>query len=154
MTTAGLEALYNAKILDFAGNIPHIGRLDAPDATATEHSRLCGSTITVDLVMEDGVVTDFAQEVRACAIGQAAASIMARNIIGATSAELRAVRDATRAMLKEGGPPPSGRFAELAFLEPVRDYPARHPATMLAFDAVVAAIEQIEKRKMPAGVAS
>ncbi|MCB1441305.1 MAG: iron-sulfur cluster assembly scaffold protein, partial [Nitratireductor sp.] len=142
--TAGLEALYNSKILDFAGNIPRIGRLEAPDATATEHSRLCGSTITIDLVMEDGVVTDFAHDVKACAIGQAAASIMARHIIGATSEELRAVRDTMRAMLKEGGPPPTGRFAELQFLEPVRDYPARHPATMLTFDAVADAIDQIE----------
>ncbi len=151
---AGLESLYNGKVLEFAGNIPHIGRLASPDATATEHSRLCGSTIIVDLLVTEGVVTDFAQEVRACAIGQAAASILARDIVGATSAELRDVRAAMRAMLTQGGPPPSGRFSELKFLEPVRDYPARHPATMLAFDAVVAALNEIEKRKTPADGAS
>jgi NifU-like protein involved in Fe-S cluster formation len=151
---AGIEQLYNSRILEFAGNIPRIGRLEAPDATATEHSRLCGSTVTVDLTMEDGVVTDFAHDVRACAIGQAAASIMARHIIGATREELLAVRETMQAMLKEGGPPPEGRFGELRFLEPVRDYRARHPATMLTFDAVVAAINQIDAARAPANADS
>ncbi len=104
-----IDDVYNAKILGFAGNIARIGRLKAPDATATAHSKLCGSTVTVDLKMADGVVTDFAHEVRACALGQASSSIMARNIIGATAEELRAVRETMRRMLKENGPPPEGR---------------------------------------------
>jgi NifU-like protein involved in Fe-S cluster formation len=141
-----LDDIYNARILEFAGNIPRIGRLAAPDATATAHSRLCGSTVTVDLKMENGVVTDFAHDVKACALGQASSSIMARHIVGATADELRQVRETMRRMLKENGPPPEGRFADLRFLEPVRDYKARHASTMLTFDAVVDAIGQIEAR--------
>ena len=139
--------IYNHRILDLAGNIPRQGRLAAPTATATAHSKLCGSTVVVDLVMTDGQVVDFAQDVKACALGQAAASIMARHVIGATGPELRALRDQVRAMLKENGPPPEGRFADLKFLEPVRDYKARHASTMLTFDAVVDAIGQIEAKR-------
>jgi len=142
-----IDDIYNAKILGFAGNIARIGRLEAPDATATAHSKLCGSTVTVDLKMADGVVTDFAHEVRACALGQASSSIMARNVIGATAEELRAVRETMRRMLKENGAPPEGRFADLKYLEPVRDYKARHASTMLTFDAVVDCIDQIEKKQ-------
>ena len=104
--------IYNHRILDLAGNIPRQGRLAAPDATATAHSKLCGSTVVVDLVMTDGQVVDFAQDVKACALGQAAASIMARHVIGATGPELRALRDQVRAMLKENGPPPQGKWAD------------------------------------------
>ncbi len=139
-----LDDIYNAKILDFAGNIPRIGRLADPDATARAHSRLCGSTVTVDLKMADGRVSDFAHDVKACALGQASSSIMARNVIGSTPEELRQVRDAMFKMLKEGGPPPDGRWSDLKFLEPVRDYRARHASTMLTFDAVVDAVGQIE----------
>lgn len=139
-----LDDIYNARILDFAGNIPRLGRLEAPDATAKAHSKLCGSTVLVDLKLQDGVVTDFAQDVKACALGQAAASIMARTIIGATSSELRQLRQTVTAMLKDNGPPPEGRFAEFRFLEPVRDYKARHASTLLTFDAVVDALDQIE----------
>ena len=142
-----MDDVYNAKILGFAGNISRIGRLEHPDATATAHSKLCGSTVTVDLTMRDGVVTDFAHEVRACALGQASSSIMARTVVGASSGELRAVREAMLKMLRENGPPPDGRFADLKFLEPVRDYKARHASTMLTFDAVVDAIGQIERRE-------
>lgn len=142
-----LDDIYNKQILEFAGSIPRLGRLDAPDASATAHSRLCGSTVTVDLAMDDEVVTDFAHEVKACALGQASSSIMARHVVGARADELRAVRDAMRKMLKENGPPPEGRFADLRFLEPVRDYKARHASTMLTFDAVVDAIDQIEARR-------
>ena len=142
-----IDDIYNAKILGFAGNIARIGRLEAPDATATAHSKLCGSTVTVDLKMADGVVTDFAHEVRACALGQASSSIMASNVIGATAEELRAVRETMRRMLKENGAPPEGRFADLKYLEPVRDYKARHASTMLTFDAVVDCIDQIEKKQ-------
>jgi NifU-like protein involved in Fe-S cluster formation len=145
-----IDDVYNAKILGFAGNISRTGRLDHPDATATAHSKLCGSTVTVDISMRDGVVTDFAHEVKACALGQASSSIMALNVVGASSEELRAVRETMRRMLKESGPPPDGRFADLKFLEPVRDYKARHASTMLTFDAVVDAIGQIERKEAEA----
>ena len=141
-----LDDVYNAKILELAGNIPRIGRLADAHATATAHSRLCGSTVTVDLKMEDGRVSEFAHEVRACALGQASSSIMARTAIGASAEELRQVRDEMRRMLKENGPPPDGKWADLKFLEPVRDYKARHASTMLTFDAVVDAVGQIEAK--------
>ena len=129
------------------GSIPRLGRLAEPDASATAHSRLCGSTVTVDLKMDGDVVTDFAHEVKACALGQASSSIMAQHVVGAHAGELREVREAMRKMLKENGPPPAGRFADLQFLEPVRDYKARHASTMLTFDAVVDAIGQIEAKR-------
>jgi NifU-like protein involved in Fe-S cluster formation len=141
-----IDDVYNAKILGFAGNIGRIGRLADPDATATAHSKLCGSTVTIDLKMENGVVTDFAHVVKACALGQASSSIMASHVVGATASELREVQDTMRAMLKQNGPPPTGRFGDLKYLEPVRDYRARHASTMLTFDAVVDAIGQIEKK--------
>lgn len=141
-----MEDVYNAKILEFAGNIPRIGRLDNPDASAKAHSKLCGSTVMVDLSMRGGVVADYAHDVKACALGQSSASIMARNIIGANAEELRKVRETMRKMLKENGPAPEGRFAELKFLEPVRDYKARHASTLLVFDAVVDCLDQIERK--------
>ncbi|AMN53089.1 MULTISPECIES: iron-sulfur cluster assembly scaffold protein [Stappiaceae] len=141
-----LDDIYNAKILEFAGNIPRIGRLEHPDASAKAHSKLCGSTVIVDLSMKDGVVTDFAHDVKACALGQASSSIMARNIIGARADELREVQQTMRAMLKEGGEAPTGRFEDLKFLEPVREYKARHASTLLTFDAVVDALDQIEAK--------
>jgi NifU-like protein involved in Fe-S cluster formation len=142
-----LNDVYNSRILDLAGNIPRLGRLPAPDASATAHSKLCGSTVTVDLKMEGPVVTDFAHEVKACALGQASSSIMARHVIGANAGELRELRDTVRKMLKENGPPPTGRFADVAVLEPVRDFKARHASTLLTFDAVVSAIDQIEAKR-------
>jgi NifU-like protein involved in Fe-S cluster formation len=142
-----IDDIYNTKILGFAGNIPRIGRLDDADASALAHSKLCGSTVTVDLKMDGDVVTDFAHDVKACALGQASSSIMASHIVGAHAAELREVRETMRKMLKENGPPPEGRFADLKYLEPVRDYKARHASTMLTFDAVVDAIGQIEKKR-------
>jgi NifU-like protein involved in Fe-S cluster formation len=141
-----LNDVYNARILDLAGNIPRLGRLPAPDATATAHSKLCGSTVTVDLKVSDGAVSDFAHDVKACALGQASSSIMARHVIGAKPAELRELRETVRKMLKENGPPPAGKWADIAVLEPVRDYKARHASTMLTFDAVVSALDQIEAR--------
>ncbi len=141
-----LDAVYNTKILDLAGNIPRLGRLETPDASASAHSRLCGSTVTVDLKVEDGVVTDFAHDVKACALGQASSAIMARNIIGADIEELRALQKIMRAMLKENGPAPEGRFEECRFLEPIREYKARHASTLLTFDAVVDALDQIEAK--------
>jgi NifU-like protein involved in Fe-S cluster formation len=142
-----LDDIYNTKILELAGNIPRIGRLDHPDATARAHSRLCGSTVTVDLKMADGKVSDFAHDVKACALGQASSSIMARNVIGSSPDELRELRETMRKMLKEHGNPPDGRWSDLQYLEPVRDYKARHASTMLTFDAVVDAVDQIEAQK-------
>lgn len=137
-----IDSVYNAKILDYAGNIERIGRLDNPDASAKAHSKLCGSTVIVDIMQQDGVVTDYAQDVKACALGQASSAILAKNVIGCSLEELSTARAQMLAMLKENGPPPTGKFDELKFLEPVRDYRARHASTMLAFDAVVSAMEQ------------
>ena len=145
-----LSDIYNKRILELAADIPRLGRLPAPDATATAHSKLCGSTVTVDIAMREGVVADFAHDVKACALGQASSSIMARHVVGASSAELRALRDEVRRMLKENGPPPTGPWADVAVLEPVRDYKARHASTLLTFDAVVDAIGQIERREAAA----
>ena len=139
-----LNDIYNRRILELAADIPRLGRLPAPDASATAHSKLCGSTVTVDLVVRDGRVADFAHDVKACALGQASSSIMARHVVGAKTDDLRLVREAMRKMLKENGEPPGGDWAELAVLEPVRDFKARHASTMLTFDAVVTALDQIE----------
>jgi NifU-like protein involved in Fe-S cluster formation len=144
--TLMLNEVYNERILDLAGNIPRLGRLSAPDATATAHSKLCGSTVTVDLKMNGDKVADFAHDVKACALGQASSSIMARHVIGAKPAELRELRESVRKMLKENGPPPAGKWADIAVLEPVRDYKARHASTLLTFDAVVSALDQIEAK--------
>lgn len=148
-----LNEVYNKRILELAGNIPRLGRLPAQDASATAHSKLCGSTVTVDLQMDGDTVTEFAHEVKACALGQASSSIMARNVIGAKAPELRKLRDTVRRMLKENGSPPDGKWADIAVLEPVRDYKARHASTMLTFDAVVSAIDQIEAKRGATAVA-
>ncbi|HEV2624428.1 MAG TPA: iron-sulfur cluster assembly scaffold protein [Xanthobacteraceae bacterium] len=143
-----LNEVYNRRILELAAAIPRIGRLEQPDATATALSRLCGSTVTIDLKMDGDTVTDFAHEVKACALGQASSSIMARNIIGAKAGELRELREGVRKMLKENGAPPANsKWADIAVLEPVRDYKARHASTLLTFDAVVDAIGQIEAKR-------
>lgn len=141
-----IDTIYNARILELAGNPPATGRLDAPDATATAHSRLCGSTVTVDLIMDRDRVAAFGQDVKACALGQASSAVMAREIVGTAASDLRALRQTMAAMLKTGGPPPQGRFADLGWLEPVRDYPARHASTLLVFDAVVDALDRIAAR--------
>ncbi len=142
-----INDVYNRRIIELAGNIPRIGRLADPDATAKAVSKLCGSTVTIDLKMDGDTVTDFAHEVKACALGQASSSIMASNIVGSNASELRALRENVRKMLKENGAPPAdGKWADIAVLEPVRDYKARHASTMLTFDAVVDAIDQIEAR--------
>jgi NifU-like protein involved in Fe-S cluster formation len=142
-----LNDVYNKSIIELAGNIPRLGRLPAPDASATAHSKLCGSTVKVDLKMDGPVVTDFAHDVKACALGQASSSIMARHVIGSTATELRELRETVRKMLKENGAPPQGdKWADIAALEPVRDFKARHASTLLTFDAVVDAIGQIEAK--------
>ena len=144
-----LNDVYNARILELAGNIPRLGRLENPDASATAHSKLCGSTVTIDLKMDGPVVKDFAHDVKACALGQASSSLMARHVVGARAQDLRELRETVRKMLKENGPAPSGPWADFAVLEPVRDYKARHASTMLTFDAVTAAIDQIEAKRKP-----
>ena len=142
-----LNDIYNRRIIELAGNIPRLGRLPSPDATATAHSKLCGSTVKVDLKMEGPIVTDFAHDVKACALGQASSSIMAAHVVGSTANELRELRETVRKMLKENGKPPeNGKWADIALLEPVRGYKARHASTLLTFDAVVDAIGQIEAR--------
>jgi NifU-like protein involved in Fe-S cluster formation len=145
-----LSEIYSTRILELAAEIPHAERLADPDASATAHSKLCGSTITVDLALKDGKVARFGQSVKACLLGQAAASIMGREIVGSTPAELRAVGAAMRAMLKQGGDPPSGRWAELAVLQPVKDFKARHASTLLVFDAVERALDEIQANTAPA----
>jgi NifU-like protein involved in Fe-S cluster formation len=139
-----LNDVYNRRILELAADIPRLGRLADPSASATAHSKLCGSTVTVDVVLEGGKVADFAHDVRACALGQASSSIMARNVVGASGEELRQVRDEMYRMLKENGPAPDGKWADLKVLEPVRDYRARHASTLLTFDAVVDAVGRAE----------
>jgi NifU-like protein involved in Fe-S cluster formation len=142
-----INDIYNRRILELAANIPRLGRLANPDASARAHSRLCGSTVTIDLCVKDGRVTDFAHDVRACALGQASSSLMARHILGATAEELTELRDSVTRMLKANGPPPQGKWAEFAVLEPVRDYKARHASTLLTFDAVADALAQIAARE-------
>ncbi|MFN7089760.1 MAG: iron-sulfur cluster assembly scaffold protein [Allorhizobium sp.] len=139
-----MDDIYNTKILEFAGNIGRIGVLADADAVSEKHSKLCGSKVRVYLKVRDGVVTDFAHEVKACALGQASSGIMARHVVGATSAELRQARLDMLAMLKEDGEGPSGRFEDMRFLKPVKDYKARHASTMLTFDAVVDCLDRIE----------
>jgi NifU-like protein involved in Fe-S cluster formation len=141
------DDIYSQSILELAAAMPRTARLAAPQATARAHSKLCGSTVTVDLAMEGDMVTDYGQSVKACLLGQSAASVMGREIVGSTSVELRAVGSAMRRMLKEDGPPPHGKWGDLAVLEPVRDYKARHASTLLVFDAVEDAISQIEAKR-------
>lgn len=135
-----IDELYSAKLLRLAAETPRLGRLAAPDASSEKVSKLCGSRVTVDVKVEGDRVADFAQDVKACALGQAAASVLGAHVIGASLAELVSTRDAFKAMLKAGGPPPEGRFADLALLAPVRDYPARHTSTLLAFEAAAEAV--------------
>ena len=141
-----INDLYNTKILEFAGNIGKIGRLDDYHATAKAHSRICGSTVEVDVKLEDERIADFAHRVQACALGQASSAIMANTIIGSTKVELIALRDTMHEMLKENGPPPTGKFSDFKYLEPVRAFKARHASTLLTFDAVVEAIQQTDAR--------
>jgi NifU-like protein involved in Fe-S cluster formation len=142
-----IDEIYNRRVLELAADIPRLGRLAAPDATAKAHSRLCGSTVIVDLVVRDGRVVDFGHDVKACALGQASSSLMARHVIGASAQELFALRDAMTRMLKSNGPPPEGKWADFAVLEPVRAYKARHASTLLTFDAVVDALGRIAARQ-------
>lgn len=141
-----MDDIYNSRILEFAGNIPRIGTLPDADAEAGAHSRLCGSRVKVYLKLDGDTVSDFAHEVKACALGQASSSVMARHVVGATVAEIRKAREDMLAMLKADGEGPTGRFEEMRFLKPVKDYKARHASTMLTFEAVVDALDQIDGR--------
>lgn len=143
-----IDAVYNSKLLELAGNIGALTRLDAPQATAKRHSKLCGSTVIVDLTLgSDGVVTEYGQDVKACALGQASAAIVASGILGSTPDELRAARDSAYNMLKHDGDAPKGRFADMQFLRPVKDYKARHASTLLVFDALIDALDQIDAQR-------
>ena len=142
-----INEIYNQRILELAGNIPRLGRLPNPHASAKAHSKLCGSTVVIDLCVRDGRVVDFAHDVKACALGQASSSLMAHHIIGATAGDLNELRDRVTQMLKAKGPPPEGKWADFAVLEPVRDYKARHASTLLTFDAVADALAQIAERE-------
>ncbi|MEJ0060746.1 MAG: iron-sulfur cluster assembly scaffold protein [Terricaulis sp.] len=137
-----MEDLYHSRVLELAADMPHVGRLDAPDGASTKVSRVCGSVVTVELKLKDGVVSEIAVHPKACALGQAATGVLAMHAVGATPAEIVAARDGLKAMLKEGAAPPQGRFWELRHLEGVREYPPRHASTMLAFDAAVDALHK------------
>jgi NifU-like protein involved in Fe-S cluster formation len=146
-----LSEIYNQRILELSANIPRGERLPDADATATAHSKLCGSTVTVDLKLAGDQVTAYGQTVKACLLGQAAASVMGHNILGSSTRELREVAAVMRKMLKAGGPPPEGRWADLAVLEPVKDYKARHASTLLVFDAVESALAAAESKQAEGG---
>ena len=137
-----LDDIYNAKILELAGNIPRIGRLAEPDASSRQHSRLCGSTVTVDLNLAEGRVAGFGQDVKACALGQASASVLARSVLGASREDIARARDQLAAMLKSGGPAPGAPFDALEVLMPARDYKNRHASILLAWDATLAAFDE------------
>ena len=141
MADSDLIKLYSGRILALAAAIPHLGRLDAADGSARRRAPLCGSTVTVDVVMAEGRVAGFAQDVKACALGQAAASVLGAEVLGLDPATIRRGRDQLRAMLKEGGPVPDAPFAGLEVLEPARDYANRHGSILLAFEATLDAIE-------------
>ena len=145
-----IDELYSARILTLAANLPHSGRLPAPDGTGERVAKLCGSKAIVDVTLDDaGRIETFAQDVKACALGQAAAGVLGEAVIGASADELQAVRDAMLAMLKSGGEGPAGRFEGLRALKQVADYPARHASTMVAVEATLDAVRQALARKQP-----
>ncbi len=141
-----LDFIYNSKILEYAGNIQSVGELDDADAKSRVHSKLCGSTVDVSLKLDGNKVSEFAHKVKACALGQASSSIMARVVVGSSSEELRELRNTMYKMLKEDGSAPTGKFDEFKFLEPVKEYKARHASTLLTFDAVVNCLDEIEAK--------
>ena len=147
-----IDDLYSARLLKLAAEMPRAGRLADPDASSEKVSKLCGSRVVVDVKVEGDRVADFAQDVKACALGQAAASVLGAHVIGASLAELIGARDAFKAMLKADGPAPVGRFADLALLAPVKDYPARHTSTLLAFEAVAEAVGLAARRGAAKGI--
>ena len=143
MAEQSLEELYSGRILALAADISHTGRLDAPQASVKKRSPLCGSTVTVDLAIQDGRVIDFAQNVRACALGQASAAVLGAHVLGLPRATIAAGRDALYAMLTEDGPTPSAPFEALEALRPAATYRNRHPSILLAWDATLAAFDEV-----------
>ena len=148
-----IDDLYSAKLLKLAANMPRLGRLPAPDASSEKVSKLCGSRVVVDVTVEGDRVADFAQDVKACALGQASAAVLGANVIGASLSEIEMARDQFRAMLKAGADAPQGRFSDLSMLAPVKDYPARHTSTLLAFEAAAEAVRRAVERTSRAGAA-
>ena len=146
MAETDLIKLYSGRILELAADIPLTDRLDAPDATVKKRSPLCGSTVTVDVKMEDGRIAAFGQDVKACALGQASASVLARHVVGRTRQEIETARDQLRAMLTENGPVPDAPFDEYTVLEPARDFRNRHASIMLALDATAEAARDAEAK--------
>ena len=148
-----IDDLYSAKLLKLAANMPRLGRLPAPDASSEKVSKLCGSRVVVDVTVEGDRVADFAQDVKACALGQASAAVLGANVIGASLSEIEMARDQFRAMLTAGADAPQGRFSDLSMLAPVKDYPARHTSTLLAFEAAAEAVRRAVERTSRAGAA-
>jgi len=148
-----IDDLYSARLLKLAANMPRAGRLPQPDGPSEKVAKLCGSRVVVDVVLDGDRVVDFAQDVKACALGQAAAAVLGTHVVGAALSEIEMARDAFRAMLKDGADAPVGRFSDLSMLAPVKDYPARHASTLLAFEATVDAVHQALARTSPAGAA-
>lgn len=148
-----IDDLYSARLLKLAANMPRAGRLAQPQGTSEKVAKLCGSRVVVDVVLDGDRVADFAQDVKACALGQAAAAVLGTHVVGASLSEIEMARDAFRAMLKDGADAPVGRFSDLSMLAPVKDYPARHASTLLAIEATVDAVHQALARTSPAGAA-
>lgn len=148
-----IDDLYSARLLKLAANMPRLGRLPAPDASSEKISKLCGSRVVVDVSVEGDRVVDFAQDVKACALGQASAAVLGANVVGASLSEIEMARDQFRAMLKAGAEAPEGRFSDLSMLAPVKDYPARHTSTLLAFEAAAEAVRRAVERTSSAGAA-
>lgn len=145
-----IDELYSARILGLAANLPHSGRLAAPDGTGERVAKLCGSKAIVDVTLDEaGRIASFAQDVKACALGQAAAGVLGEAVIGASLGDLTEARDAMAAMLKVGGDGPAGRFEGLRALKQVADYPARHASTMVAIEAALDAVRQAMTRRSP-----
>ena len=140
-----LIKLYSSRILELAADIPHLDRLESPDATVKKRSPLCGSTVTVDVRVENGRVTSFGQDVKACALGQASASVVGAGVIGCTRAQIETARDQLKSMLKQNGPAPDTPFGGLEVLIPARDYKNRHASILLALEATAEAVEQAER---------
>ncbi|NND19482.1 MAG: iron-sulfur cluster assembly scaffold protein [Silicimonas sp.] len=146
MAETDLIKLYSGRILELAADIPLTDRLDAPDASVKRRSPLCGSTVTVDVAIENGRIARFGQDVKACALGQASASVLGANVIGRTQAEIEAARDQLRAMLTENGPVPAAPFQDYAVLEPARDFRNRHASIMLALEATAEAVREAREQ--------
>jgi NifU-like protein involved in Fe-S cluster formation len=148
-----IDDLYSAKLLKLAANMPHLGRLPEPHASSEKVAKLCGSRVVVDVTVEGDRVAQFAQDVKACALGQASAAVLGASVLGASLSEIEMARDQFRAMLKQGADAPNGRFSDLSMLAPVKDYPARHASTLLAFEAAAEAVRRAVERTSRAGAA-